>query len=39
MAHLEDAIAATKVQLSAEDMKFLEELYQPHGTPPFHATM
>jgi len=38
LAHLEDAIAATKLQLSAEEMKFLEELYQPHGTPPFHAT-
>jgi aryl-alcohol dehydrogenase-like predicted oxidoreductase len=30
MAHLEDAAAALTVQLSAEEIQFLEELYQPH---------
>src|SRR6201996_9279866 len=28
--HLEDAVAAVSVQLSAEDVKFLEEEYRPH---------
>jgi aryl-alcohol dehydrogenase-like predicted oxidoreductase len=28
--HLEDAVAALSVQLSAEDVKLLEEPYQPH---------
>jgi 1-deoxyxylulose-5-phosphate synthase len=30
MHHLEEAIAAVDVKLSAEEMKSLEELYQPH---------
>lgn len=29
--HLEDAVAALEVKLSAEEMARLEELYQPHG--------
>jgi len=37
MAHLEDAIAATKVKLTEEDIKHLEELYKPHGAPPFRG--
>ena len=28
--HLDEAVAATETQLSAEDMQLLEELYQPH---------
>jgi len=28
--HLEDAVAALSVQLTAEEMKYLEEAYQPH---------
>jgi aryl-alcohol dehydrogenase (NADP+) len=28
--HLEDAVAALAVRLSAEELKFLEECYQPH---------
>jgi aryl-alcohol dehydrogenase (NADP+) len=30
MGHLEDAVAALEVKLSAEDCAYLEELYQPH---------
>jgi len=30
MNHLEDAAAALSLQLSAEEVQFLEELYQPH---------
>jgi len=30
MAHLEEAIAALDIQLSAEEIEFLEEPYQPH---------
>eukprot|EP01012_Entosiphon_sulcatum_P057815 TRINITY_DN8167_c0_g1_i1.p1 TRINITY_DN8167_c0_g1~~TRINITY_DN8167_c0_g1_i1.p1 ORF type:complete len:331 (+),score=70.31 TRINITY_DN8167_c0_g1_i1:32-1024(+) len=30
MAHLDDAVAALKVKLSAEDVKRLEEKYKPH---------
>ncbi len=30
MPHLEEAIAGLDVKLSADEMKFLEELYQPH---------
>ena len=30
LVHLEEAVAALEVQLSAEDMTYLEELYQPH---------
>ena len=30
MVHLEEAVAALEVQLSAEDMTYLQELYQPH---------
>ena len=30
MNHLEDAAAALSVQLTAEEVQFLEELYQPH---------
>jgi len=33
--HLEDAIAAVHVQLTAEEIKHLDELYQPHPSPPF----
>ena len=28
--HLEEAIAALEIKLSGDEMKFLEELYQPH---------
>jgi aryl-alcohol dehydrogenase-like predicted oxidoreductase len=28
--HLEDAVAALEVKLSADEVKRLEELYQPH---------
>ncbi len=31
MYHLEEAVAALDIQLSAEDMTYLEELYQPHS--------
>jgi 1-deoxyxylulose-5-phosphate synthase len=31
MQHLEEAVAALDVQLSAEELKFLEERYQPHS--------
>lgn len=30
MVHLEEAVAALEIQLSAEDMIYLQELYQPH---------
>jgi aryl-alcohol dehydrogenase (NADP+) len=30
LSHLEDAIAAVDLQLSADDVKQLEELYEPH---------
>ena len=30
MPHLEEAVAALEIQLSEEEMKFLEERYQPH---------
>jgi 1-deoxyxylulose-5-phosphate synthase len=30
MQHLEEAIAALEIHLSAEELKFLEERYQPH---------
>lgn len=30
MSHLEEAVAALDVKLSAEDCNYLEELYQPH---------
>lgn len=30
MAHLEDAVQALEVRLTAEEMKYLEEPYQPH---------
>ena len=30
MHHLEEAIAGLEVKLSQDEMKFLEELYQPH---------
>lgn len=30
MRHLEEAVAAVSIQLSAEDRAYLEELYQPH---------
>lgn len=30
LSHLEDAIGALKLQLSAEEMNYLEEPYQPH---------
>ena len=35
--HLDDAIAALSVKLSDEEMKSLEELYQPHTYPPGDA--
>jgi len=35
--HLDDAIAALSVKLSDEEMKQLEELYQPHTCPPGDA--
>jgi aryl-alcohol dehydrogenase-like predicted oxidoreductase len=28
--HIEDAVAAIELKLTAEDLRFLEELYQPH---------
>jgi aryl-alcohol dehydrogenase (NADP+) len=31
MRHLEEAVAALEIELSKEEMAFLEELYQPHG--------
>jgi len=31
LSHLEDAIAATKLQLTPEEIKYLEELYKWHG--------
>jgi len=37
MLHLEDAIASTKVTLTEDDIKQLEELYVPHGNPPFRG--
>ena len=30
MSHLEEAVAATEIELSEEEMAFLEEPYQPH---------
>jgi 1-deoxyxylulose-5-phosphate synthase len=30
LEHLDDALAATEIVLTAEECKFLEELYQPH---------
>lgn len=30
ISHLEEAVKALDVQLSSQDMQFLEELYQPH---------
>jgi aryl-alcohol dehydrogenase (NADP+) len=30
MSHLEEAVAAIEIELSDEEMTFLEELYQPH---------
>jgi 1-deoxyxylulose-5-phosphate synthase len=30
MPHLEQAVAALDIELSADEMTFLEELYQPH---------
>jgi aryl-alcohol dehydrogenase-like predicted oxidoreductase len=30
MQHLEDAVAALAITLSAEQLAYLEELYQPH---------
>ncbi len=30
MSHLEEAVAATDIKLSEEEMAFLEEPYQPH---------
>ena len=35
--HLDDAIASLSVKLSDEEMKSLEELYQPHSYPPGDA--
>ena len=29
--HLDDAVAAVSVKLSADEIKSLEDLYQPHG--------
>ena len=34
--HLEDAVAALSVQLTNEEVKHLEELYQPHPVLGFH---
>jgi len=31
IAHLEDAVAALNVRLSADDLAFVEQPYQPHG--------
>lgn len=31
--HLDDAVAALSVKLSDEEVRFLEELYQPHSAP------
>jgi len=31
MRHLEEAVAATEIELSEEDMSFLEALYRPHS--------
>jgi aryl-alcohol dehydrogenase-like predicted oxidoreductase len=33
--HLEDAVAALNVKLSSEEIKYLEELYQPHAVAGF----
>jgi aryl-alcohol dehydrogenase-like predicted oxidoreductase len=30
MPHLEQAVEATEIQLSAEDIAYLEEPYRPH---------
>jgi len=30
LEHLDEAVAALEVKLTAEDCKYLEELYQPH---------
>eukprot|EP01118_Nematostelium_gracile_P006332 TRINITY_DN2035_c0_g1_i1.p1 TRINITY_DN2035_c0_g1~~TRINITY_DN2035_c0_g1_i1.p1 ORF type:complete len:350 (+),score=93.02 TRINITY_DN2035_c0_g1_i1:48-1097(+) len=30
MAHLEEAVSAVNIQLSKEDIKYLEEIYRPH---------
>ncbi len=30
MSHLEDAVGAVKIKLSPEEMKYLEEIYEPH---------
>jgi len=35
--HLEDAVAALSVKLSDDEIKWLEELYQPHPYPPGEA--
>ena len=32
--HLEDAVAGLSLKLSDEEIKWLEELYQPHPYPP-----
>jgi len=34
--HLDDAIAALSVKLTAEEIQYLEELYQPHPTSGFN---
>ncbi len=30
MSHLEDAVAATEIKLTADEMRLLEEPYRPH---------
>jgi aryl-alcohol dehydrogenase (NADP+) len=30
LSHLEDALGALEIKLSAEDMTYLEEVYEPH---------
>jgi len=35
--HLDDAVAALSVKLSDDEIRFLEELYQPHPYPPGDA--
>ena len=38
LAHLDDAVGALAITLSAEDRAFLEEPYQPHRVLGFDAT-
>jgi len=30
MSHLEEAVAAVHIEVTPEEMKYLEELYKPH---------